>query len=304
MNNLLSKILPTVAIIVSAVFSTSAQNSDSSARISDNLKQNIVIIEPSDIEEFKLNEISAQDVAANDLAATSMVTRTVKISDNFKGLEVSGIATVKLSQGDKTSVEIKAIPEAIERTKFEVKKGVLKIYTTNKGNNNGLGTITVSITMPVVESLEFSGATSLKMQTNLQCASLEVEGTGATSMLFKNIYCTNLELDMTGAVNCLIPKVDVKKCDMDFSGAANVKVDQITASDIEIDSSGAATTKVHNINCNNLECEASGATNVYLSGKCTNLEAESSGAANLNFKKELTVTGSMSTSTWGAAKIR
>lgn len=296
MNRLLSKITLAVAIIVSVAFQISAHD------VTANLKQDLKQLDSSDIEEIRLNELSYQGATADDLAATTSTTRTVNVKSAFKGLEVSGIVSVELKQGRNTKVEIVAAPEDIDKTVVEVDKGVLNIYHSNLRNSNNRK-ILVKVTMPVINSIEFSGATSLKVLTDLQCDKLKVEGKGATSMTFQNISCKNLELEMSGAANCHIAKVDVTKCDMEFSGAANVTVDHATGSNIEIESSGAALTKVYNINCNNLDCEASGASNVYLTGKCTNLKAEASGAANLNIKNKLTVSGSKSTEVHGAANI-
>ncbi|MDE7385607.1 MAG: DUF2807 domain-containing protein [Muribaculaceae bacterium] len=296
MNRLLSKITLAAAIIASAVTQSNAKD------ITANLKQDLKRLDSSEIEEIRLNELTVQGNMADDLAATTTTTRTVNVKSAFKGLEVSGLVSVELKQGRNTKVEIVAAPEDIDKTVVEVGKSVLNIYNSNLSNSNNRK-ILVKVTMPEINSIEFSGVTSLKVLTDLQCDKLEVEGMGATSMTFQGISCKNLELEMSGAANCHIAKVDVTKCDMDFSGAANVTVDHTTGSDIEIESSGAALTKVYDINCNNLDCEASGASNVHLTGKCTNLKAEASGAANLNFKNKLTVSGSKSTQLFGAANI-
>lgn len=294
MNKLLSKITLTVAIIVSVVC-LSAKD------ITANIKPDLQQFDSSEIEAIKLNQLTPQDGAANDLAATTTTTRTVNLKSAFSGLEVSGIVAVELTQGRNTKVEIVAAPEDIDKTVFEVKKGVLNIYNSHMRNSNNR-TILVKITMPEINSIEFSGATSLKVLTDLQCDKLEVEGTGATSMTFQNISCKNLELEMSGATVGKYGSINTGKCDLDFSGASKTTVEKVTGTKVEIESSGAANAKVYNISCNDLDCEVSGASNVKLTGKCTNIVCSASGASSLNISG-LSVSGNKSTEVSGAAGI-
>lgn len=243
----------------------------------------------------------------NDLAyeAPVIVTQHVQLKKDFHSLEVSGIINVELKQGP-MKVEIKGTKSDIACTRFENKHGELSIsYDSSKrlGEGSKSHSVTVFVSMPDVRSLDFSGATSLKVVGDLECDKLDIDGSGASSLIFGVVRATKVYADLMGACSFDCKSIDTGDCDLECSGAVSVDIGKLTCIDLELDCSGAGNIDIDGIKCNDIECDVSGAANVTLSGTCTDAELEASGASHLKIT-QLKVERKKDISKSGMAKIK
>lgn len=186
----------------------------------------------------------------------SLVTRDMDFRD-FTKLEVSHAFAVDLVQSRSYSVVITAddnVIDEVEVTKFgnTLRIGLREIYFNVQGV-----TLRAEVSMPTLEALDLSGATSLKGEMDTGDVRFELSG------------ASRLTLDGTGG--------DMR---IDASGASRVDLEDFVVEDADVEVSGASRATVYVTG--RLDVDASGASRVDYLGDPILGRIDTSGASSVS----------------------
>ncbi len=179
-------------------------------------------------------------------------TRNVSV---FNKIEASGAINVEVFVQNGFSVEVQADDNLLANIKTEVSGDTLKIYSEDSISPKTR--INVKISMPEIENLEVSGASS-GIMSNVKADSLELKASGASK----------IKIDGTA-----------KDLEADASGASTIDAENLKVENAKVDASGASSAAVSA--SNELKVEASGASKISYVGEPKNIKQNSSGASSV-----------------------
>lgn len=186
---------------------------------------------------------------------------------DFNAIEANGAASIYLTQDSVYKFEMKGDKNLISRMKVKQVGNKLVIDDDTDWLDKIEGQkCEIHISLPVLKSLELSGANSTKT-TNLfkQSEGITMDLSGAGSMNL-NVEAPSLSIDASGATSLnLRGKVTTFKVDM--SGAGSVSAMELETEDAEIESSGAGSVSVWANQ--SLKVDASGVGAVKYKGNAT-----------------------------------
>lgn len=222
--------------------------------------------------------------AGHTVASAKTETREYKLS-GFRGLDVSWVYQVVLTQSNKYSVRIEAPENLMDYLDVRVSDNTLKLglkknHASRRIEMGGRNVVRAYVSMPSLNELEMSGATKLDASGQFNAhREFKLDLSGASQARGLNIKADEVEIDCSGASHFeLSGHFDKLECDM--SGAAkgtltgNVKR-------VEMDLSGAAKL-IQNGSIGSLEMDASGSANYTLTGGLDSFTLEGSGAAKVD----------------------
>lgn len=176
---------------------------------------------------------------------------------DFTSVSVSGAIIADVHAGAEYSVKIEADDNMLQYVKTSVSGKVLSV-SMKDGFSFRNGSVHVSISMPQVEGLEASGATTLNA-SDVKGAALKLEVSGAS------------HATIAGQVNRL---------DCDVSGASTLAAEWLVSKNAAVNCSGASNAHVHADE--SLDIDASGASHVSYSGNATNVNNQTSGVSSID----------------------
>lgn len=182
--------------------------------------------------------------------------------ENFTGIKVQNAIDVNIQLGNVNTVTV-FTSEADDQSKVitEVINGILHIKLDGNNYKWRNRSIKVDITMQTIESLNASGASSIKV--------------------VDNIVAKELTINLSGASN-LKAAIKVLKLNADISGASDLKLSGICEV-ANIQASGASSVKNYDLNCEDADLKASGASDIKIS-VTKSLKANASGASSIHYK--------------------
>ncbi len=202
-------------------------------------------------------------------------TRTFSVN-GFDRLDMGSSFVIHVKQGSSYSVKATGRKQDLDELDAQVKGKTLDIHYGSKWNRNRKR-VTFDITMPSLQGIDFSGASTS-----------DVRG-------FRNQG--NVSVEVSGASTSTI-ELDADKIDVDFSGASTVnlvgRADQITG-----DISGATTVKAFDLQSKKVQLEVSGASGVRVNAT-EKLSIDASGASSVRYRGS----ASVSANTSGASSVR
>ncbi|PLK42542.1 PspC domain-containing protein [Emticicia sp. TH156] len=181
---------------------------------------------------------------------------------NFKEIEVGGAFVVTVRQGETFSVEANSdSQDNIDDLDVNVNGGTLEIEYRDKFSFSRRNERThINITMPKLEGLDLSGASSVKV------------------IGFKD-KTQDIKIELSGAVKLAVD-VDARKIDLDATGASNAYL-RGSAEKVDVDASGACQVNARNMAIDQVDADASGASSIRL-GKVRALNSShTSGASKI-----------------------
>jgi hypothetical protein len=160
----------------------------------------------------------------------------------FDGVETNGQWQVTIERGDAWSVALEAPVELVANLEVEIEGG----DELSLGYASGWcaacfrdeNVIEATITMPVLESLEISGASKLSF-SGFEGSALSVDVSGAVDLRGADSRFETLTLDLSGAGAVDLSEVPTTNAEVDVSGAGNVKL-RMAGGRLTGDMSGAA----------------------------------------------------------------
>jgi hypothetical protein len=178
--------------------------------------------------------------------------------DEFSAIQTSGAVNVEVIVQKDYSVTVEADDNLLEHIKTETDGDTLKIYS--EGNISPKSKITVKISMPEINSLGVSGASTV-LVSNVNSDSIKLKASGASK----------IKIDGT-----------VKTLESEASGASKIDAENLKAENVDVEANGASSTIV--AASNEVHAEASGASNISYTGDAKNVFQKSSGASSVKKK--------------------
>jgi len=205
---------------------------------------------------------------------------TIETTD-FTTLKIWGAVDVVLLQGDKPSYRIETKEENPNVELSISNKGkTLEIYTDCKGKggkNDCIYELTVYVTMVDLNTIDCSGASTLKSEGQLKFENLEIELSGASD-LDLNLKASKVKLHSSGASDADLEGT-AENISIENTGASDVNAEELEVKKVDVNSSGAGVVTV-NVQ-DELKVKASGASEVFYKGSPSNVTKDVSGASEI-----------------------
>lgn len=176
----------------------------------------------------------------------------------FKKIDAGGAVALDVIVQKEFGVTVEADDNLLANIKTEVSGDTLKIYSEDSISPKTQ--IKVKISMPAIEGLDISGASSGNV-VNVAADSLELKASGASKIM------------IGGAAKTL--KVEA-------SGASTIDTESLQAENADIEASGASRAMVSVTE--ELNVDASGASKITYIGEPKNIKQNSSGASSVTKK--------------------
>lgn len=197
---------------------------------------------------------------------------------NFNGLEISNAFVVEVHQG--TTFKVVAHGEnkddlANLRIKTSGKTLTAKFNSSNWGWS-GHRSIRLDITMPTLQSLDFSGAVKATIVGFNDLENLNIVLSGASKTTI-NTNADKISAEVSGASK-LILEGKCSKFNLEASGASHIEASNLQARDADIEASGASHANIYALKT--LDADASGASKITYRGNPA-IRQESSGASSI-----------------------
>lgn len=209
------------------------------------------------IASFSLN---AQDIQKREILA-------------FNKLHLSGATNVVYTNSDTLKLEVKTIAKQFDNLITKIENGTLFIYT--KGNT--YSPITVNVSGNNLNTLEISGASSIKSSTPFKKDSLSItiSGSSDAKLILENDYTKITQsgasdLNLSGSTNNLITQV---------SGASTLKSYNLTSKQATVTATGASTAKI--FVTDKLVANAGGASSIKVKGNVNDIIANASTSSSI-----------------------
>lgn len=184
-----------------------------------------------------------------------LITDTRALHD-FRSVRVGGAFTVDLNAGTDYRVEVQTDDNLVKYVETEVDGGILTI-SMKDGYSYSSGKIHIAVTMPAVEGIEVSGATTLNAA---------------------NVHSSMLKLNISGASHLNISG-EAESLECDLSGASTLAAESLKVGNARIECSGASRANVYA--STSLKTDVSGASHVRYLGNPASVSNETSGASSV-----------------------
>lgn len=219
-------------------------------------------------------------VVFSSFADPAVVTKKFKVA-NFKSIELGSAFEVHVHKGNTYAVSITGREKDIEDVEVNTSAGKLEIGYEEGWNwswNNSRARVIVNITLPRLESGEFTGACKVDLQGFTNEEEMRLLFSGAAKGFAEGLRTDKLRIELSGASDCRITgQSDYLK--VDASGASHLKALEFLSRHVDLEASGASSASVHVQK--SLKVDASGASHVKYKGSPI-ISKDVSGAASLH----------------------
>jgi carbon monoxide dehydrogenase subunit G len=203
-------------------------------------------------------------------------TRTFSVS-GFNKLSLGNAFKIDVKQGSNFSVRAEGRAEDLDDLESAVSGGVFKLRYKGNGWNKNRRTVTVMITMPNLQGVEFSGASSVQVGRFSGVRNMDIEVSGASKVNME-LAAQKVSMELSGASSLTLSG----SCDVlngEVSGASSFRGKDFPAREVSIDASGASSAAVTASNA--IHAEASGASSIRYSGNAKDIHSSTSGASSV-----------------------
>ena len=227
-----------------------------------------------------LSLFAALVVAFSSFADPAVVTKKFKVA-NFNSIELGSAFEVHVHKGNVYAVSVTGREKDIDELEVSSSSGKLEIGYESGWKwtwNNNRSKLVVNITLPRLNSGDFSGACKVDLQGFTNEEEMSLVFSGASKGLIEGLHADKLKIELSGASDCKISgHTDYLK--VEASGASHLKALDFFARNVDVDASGASSAQVHVQK--SLKVDASGASHVKYKGSPV-ISKDLSGAASLH----------------------
>jgi hypothetical protein len=219
-------------------------------------------------------------VAFSVFADPAVVTKKFKVA-NFKSVEIGSAFEIHVHKGNVYSVSITGREKDFEDLEVTSSGGKLEIEyesTWNWGWNNSRSKMVVNITLPRLETGEFTGACKVDLRGFSDEEEMNLSFSGAAKGLAEGLRADKLKIELSGASDFKMSGQS-EYLKVDASGASNLKALEFLSRNVDVEASGASSAQVHVQKT--LQVDASGASHVKYKGSPL-IKKDLSGAASLH----------------------
>jgi hypothetical protein len=227
-----------------------------------------------------LSLFAALVVVFSSFADPAVVTKKFKVA-NFNSIELGSAFEVHVHKGNVYAVSVTGREKDIDELEVSSSSGKLEIGYEAGWKwtwNNNRSKLVVNITLPRLNSGDFSGASKVDLQGFTNEEEMTLIFSGASKGVIEGLHSDKLKLELSGASDCKISgHTDYLK--VEASGASHLKALDFFARNVDVDASGASSAQVHVQK--SLKVDASGASHVKYKGSPV-IVKDLSGAASLH----------------------
>ena len=227
-----------------------------------------------------LSLFAALVVVFSSFADPAVVTKKFKVA-NFNSIELGSAFEVHVHKGNVYAVSVTGREKDIDELEVSSSSGKLEIGYESGWKwtwNNNRSKLVVNITLPRLNSGDFSGACKVDLQGFTNEEELSLVFSGASKGLIEGLHADKLKIELSGASDCKITgHTDYLK--VEASGASHLKALDFFSRNVDVDASGASSAQVHVQK--SLKVDASGASHVKYKGSPVIIK-DLSGAASLH----------------------
>lgn len=210
------------------------------------------------------------------ISAHAQDSRNFNLS-GFSKLSMGSAFRIEVKQGSKYSISTSGRPEDLADLEATVKGNALHLgYKGNNWNKNRK-TVNVSITMPALEGVDFSGASKATVASFSGVKNMDIEVSGASQVTME-LSSPKVTFDLSGA-SSLVLTGQGEVLNGEVSGASSFKGREFSAKTVNIDASGASSAAV--VASNTIHADASGASSIRYSGAAKDIHSSTSGASSV-----------------------
>lgn len=150
---------------------------------------------------------------------------TIAVKDTtvgvFSSLDCSVACDVVYTPGD-CSVKISAPDNYIPLIRIENNNGTLKISKDNKIKFSKIETITLTVSCPELEAVNFNGAVDFSAPAGIAAPEFSAEVNGAADMEIDGLKTGKATLNVNGAADVEIERLDCTHLRMEVNGAGDI----------------------------------------------------------------------------------
>jgi Putative auto-transporter adhesin, head GIN domain len=154
---------------------------------------------------------------------------------SFHGVELAGIGTVIIKQGEENSVRVEADDNVIGDVATEVEHGILTVRMTKDGYHDL--SVKVYVTTKELDVVRLSGAGKIESAGDLKLDDLKCALTGAGSITLKG-SCRHLEVSVTGVGSVSNGGLVSEKCRASVTGVGAAEVNATQELDASVSGVG------------------------------------------------------------------
>ncbi|GAB3326731.1 hypothetical protein GCM10027299_26110 [Larkinella ripae] len=214
-------------------------------------------------EDFDTND-AIDEVLRNELGDDFFnkgeYTRQFEVT-NFSKIDIGGAFAVRVKRGDSYKVVADGREEDIDDLRIRVENGELHVDYRNEGmfRLSDRRRIGITVTMPDVNSIHYSGATQSIITGFDSLANLDVDLSGACKTLI-DIKVNQLDLDLTGASKVTL-RGRATRLDARLTGACKLDATAMTVGKADVNAVGASNAEFGIVD--DLSSKTTGASSVH-----------------------------------------
>jgi len=209
------------------------------------------------------------------IGSGEVITETRRVS-NFSAVELSGIGTLIITQGDEETLQITAEENIMQYLRSDIKGKNLVLGVQDLVSIDPREDIIYQLTVTDLERIETSGLGNIEIGS-LETSDLDLEISGSGNVTIDDLQAEQFKLEVSGLGNIDISgKVDSQRAEL--SGAGSYEAGMLYSDDarVRISGTGHATVWAEN----ELDVEISGMGTLKYFGSPT-LNTEMSGAGSI-----------------------
>ncbi len=161
---------------------------------------------------------------------------------DFTAVSISDTFTATIQQGDEYAVVVRADRNVVDYLDVGLSDGSLEVGLENGTRLSGSFALEVSITMPALDTLQVSGASTATVGHFADTPSLAAEVSGASRLTLVTDG-TDLDLDLSGASRATL-NGKTGALHLDASGASSIDAEDLEVERCDAKLSGASTAHV------------------------------------------------------------
>lgn len=164
------------------------------------------------------------------------IIREKRTVEDFDKINLNGGFDLSLKQGDSIILEIETDDNLIKYVRTNVDQRELEISETKSICTK---IKKAYLTVPNLKKISINGAGDVFAKSPVTFNYLEIEGNGASSLIFEELNCPNLSIDISGAGDVRINKGIGGNLSVRASGAADLKMRDFKTDSSKVEISGA-----------------------------------------------------------------
>ncbi len=227
------------------------------------------------ITSIALLAIHFQACNVNEAPPRGNATRDYGLTD-FDRLEMGSAFSIVIRQGAAFSVEAHGELNDLDDLEIYVENSSRKLKAGYRNRWRNRRPMEITITMPVLREVEFSGATKSDIEGFENLDTIEFELSGASKSYFRG-SSREIEADLSGASELTL-EGQGNRLEIDLSGASDFHAYGYPVKNAEVELSGASRSRT--AVSDRLKVQASGASKVYYKGS-PSLDQNLSGASTI-----------------------